>query len=944
MAKTRLEQENVMHVSLHRGLSARDVETSRLEHGHNVLTQPVRVPLWKQFLQKFDDPLIKILLVALLMSMGLAVYEYCYIEPKAETLIEPIGILLAIVLATLVGFVVEVNAARKFELLNKTNDDIAVKVRRDGHVTQVRRRDVVVGDIVLLDTGEKVPADGILFAGYNLAVNESSLTGEPETWKSHDENDEDHACAYPRNVLLRGSNVIEGSGEMLVTRVGDNTEYGRVFRSSQEQTDTKTPLQLQLEQLGGVIARISYFIALLVVVGRVVSYFVRGDASHIDYADFDYMIKTVMLAVTLVVVSVPEGLPMSITLSLALSMRKLLHHNNLVRHLHACETMGAVTVICTDKTGTLTQNQMQVAHYRFYNLLPMSEDAQVNVPSPGSRPTHRLSLDKPEHEVVAISLACNSTAHLDYSDPGRLRAIGNPTEGALLLWLQASGLNYEAVRDQYDVVSQLPFSTERKFMATVVSRKSDGKRWLLVKGAYEVISRYCDHVINREFTFERVQDRLVHYQIKAMRTLAFAVMEMAAADKDPINVKEDRLECPDRMALLGIVAISDPVRPDVAAAVADCQQAGIKVKIVTGDNAITAREIGRQVGITIDERNADEEVVTGPQFSSLPPSIVAARAAKIKIMSRARPQDKARLVQVLQNSQHEVVAVTGDGTNDAPALNAAQVGLSMGDGTSVAKEASDITILDNSFASINKAVLWGRSLYRNIQRFIIFQLTVNVCACLVVALGSFLSMQPVLTVTQMLWVNLIMDTLAALALASLPPNSVVMREKPRGLGQNIITGEMKWFILAFGLIFTAVMLGLYVYMHSYDISTGAPTASMSDPIPDYEVSIFFTTFVMLQFWNLFNARMFGTGHHLWWHNWRHSKFFFGVVLIILLGQVLIVEFLGDLFGCKPIGWQWWLLIAAVTSSVMLFGVAYHWFKRRTMPTTLSGVESRMMKI
>ncbi len=951
MAISRLKRENIYRVDPNVGLDNATVQRSRLEHGHNVLTPPKRTPLWRQFLGKFDDPLIKILLVALLMSMGLALYEYFYIKPGIETLFEPIGIFVAIVLATLVGFIVEVNAARKFDILNRTNDDIAVKVRREGHVTQVPRRDVVVGDIVLLDTGEKVPADGVLVTSYNLTVNESSLTGEPETWKSHDEEEEDHVCAYPRNLLLRGSNVIEGSCEMLVIRVGDTTEYGKVFRTAQEQTGTKTPLQVQLEQLGTVIARLSYVIAALIVVGRTVTYFVRGGADEFDYTDFDYFIKTVMLAVTLVVVSVPEGLPMSITLSLALSMRKLLHHNNLVRRLHACETMGAVTVICTDKTGTLTQNQMQVAHYNFYNL-PDHGDNAVNVPSPAQRQSRRLSLDNHAHEVVAMSLACNSTAHLDTTVPGRLRAIGNPTEGALLLWLKANGLNYEDVRARYDVLSQLPFSTERKFMATVVRRHGDktGKRLLLVKGAYEVISRYCNRVANRAATFEQVQDSLVHYQLKAMRTLAFAVMELGEGERNPINIKKDRLECPDKMELLGIVAISDPVRDDVAAAVADCHRAGIKVKIVTGDNALTAREIGRQVGIYINERNAENEVITGPQFAALPPSIVASRAAQIKIMSRARPQDKARLVQVLQQQQQEVVAVTGDGTNDAPALNAAQVGLSMGDGTSVAKEASDITILDNSFASINKAVLWGRSLYRNIQRFILFQLTVNVCACLVVAIGSFFSIQPVLTVTQMLWVNLIMDTLAALALASLPPNSVVMREKPRGLSQNIITREMKWFIGVSGLLFTAVMLGLYWYLHTVDITqihgvSDILTAGHGDfnSISSVEISVFFTTFVMLQFWNLFNARMYGTGHHMWWHNNRHSKFFFAVAAIILIGQILIVQRFGWLFDCEPLDTGTLVMIIVGTAPVMLIGMIYHKLKRNSLHVDTTDVESRIVK-
>ncbi len=884
------------------GLNDRQVEASRLTHGHNVLSPPRRESLWKQFIGKFNDPLIKILLIALALSVGLSVYEFLKIDHDLSVFFEPAGILAAVVLATLVGFVVEVNAAGKFDLLNKTNDDIAVKVRRNRRVVQVPRRDIVVGDIVLLDTGEKVPADGVLIASTNLTVNESSLTGEPEAWKSHDPAMEDNKGTYPRSRMLRGSNVTEGNGVMRVTAVGDNTEHGRVFAVAQADTGTATPLQLQLEHLGKKIALASYVIAALIVVGRAVAYFLNDGAASLDYKDFDYVVKTVMLAVTLVVVSVPEGLPMSITLSLALSMRRLLHHNNLVRRLHACETMGAVTVICTDKTGTLTQNQMQVAASRFYD-----ESEQ------GKR-------------LVTLSMACNSTAYLDKSEQGRVGVIGNPTEGALLLWLADHHIDYLAERERCTVEAQLPFSTDRKFMATVVTVPDDDagghSRWLLVKGAYEVVSRHCRRVAGTA-RFSDVQDQLNLYQLKAMRTLAFAAVQLGADDM-PLDVKNDRLVPGTEMELIGVVAISDPVRPDVKEAVEDCHRAGIEVKVVTGDNAITAREIARQVGIDFDDFDADRCMISGPEFAALPDGKAAERAHEIKIMSRARPGDKARLVDLLQQRCHQVVAVTGDGTNDAPALNTAQVGLSMGDGTSVAKEASDITIMDNSFASINKAVLWGRALYRNIQRFIVFQLTVNVCACLVVALGSFYNVQPVLTVTQMLWVNLIMDTLAALALASLPPNSVVMREKPRGLSQHIITRRMKWWIAVPGILFSIVMLWLYWHLHTHDGLFGALNGN--HPIKGHEVAIFFTTFVMLQFWNLFNVRMLASGHWKWWHNWQHSKFFFGVLAVILGGQALIVkwEWLAKAFGCATIEWSTLLIIIAVTSPVMLAGMAINW--------------------
>ena len=893
------------------GLNSKQVEASRLKYGHNVLSPPKRVPLWRQFLDKFDDPLIKILLVALLLSILLSWYEYVKIEHDLSVFFEPAGIFAAVVLATMVAFVVEVNAAGKFDLLNQTNDDIAVKVRREGRVMQVPRRGIVVGDIVLLDTGEKVPADGQLVASSNLTVNESSLTGEPEAWKSHDPAMEDNKGTYPRSRMLRGSNVIEGNGVMRVTAVGDNTEHGRVFAVAQADTGTATPLQLQLERLGNKIALASYVIAVLIIVGRAVAYFLNDGATSLDYKDFDYAVKTVMLAVTLVVVSVPEGLPMSITLSLALSMRRLLHHNNLVRRLHACETMGAVTVICTDKTGTLTQNQMQVADSNFYDNTPAGD------------------------RLVTLSMACNSTAYLDKSEQGRVGVIGNPTEGALLLWLAGHHIDYLAERERCTVEAQLPFSTDRKFMATVITvpdgDASGHRRWLLVKGAYEVVSRHCRRVSGGA-RFNDVQDQLNLYQLKAMRTLAFAVAPLEPDDM-PLDVKNDRLVPGTEMTLLGVVAISDPVRPDVKDAVADCHRAGIEVKVVTGDNAITAREIARQVGIDFNDFEADTRMISGPEFAALPDDIAARRAAEILIMSRARPSDKARLVDLLQQRCHQVVAVTGDGTNDAPALNTAQVGLSMGDGTSVAKEASDITIMNNSFASINKAVLWGRALYRNIQRFIVFQLTVNVCACVAVAIGSFFNVQPVLTVTQMLWVNLIMDTLAALALASLPPNSVVMREKPRGLSQHIITSRMKWWIAVPGLIFAAAMLWLYWHLHTHDGLLGPYNGQ--HPMKPSEDAAYFTTFVMLQFWNLFNVRMLASGHWKWWHNWRHSKFFFAVVITILVCQVLIVRvpLLAAAYNCATISWQSVITIIVATSPVMLIGMAVNWLYGRRHAAT-----------
>ncbi len=887
-----------------KGLTAAQVLASREQHGDNVFTPPAREPLWHQFLAKFNDPLIKILLVALGLSVGLAVYEYHWLHMGLSIFFEPLGIFLAVVLATLVGFLVEVNANKKFRLLNQTDDQVPYKVMRGGHMTQVPRCDIVVGDIVILEPGEKVPADGTIVESFNLTVNESSFTGEPSAWKTHhtDVAEFDKESTYPPNRLLRASTVIEGNAVLQVDRVGDATEYGKIYSDAQIDNNIKTPLTRQLDWLGKTISVGSYIMAGLLVLGRVIEYFVTGSEGPV--ADAQYLIETVMLAVTLIVVSVPEGLPMSVTLSLALSMRKMLKHNNLVRRMHAVETMGAATVICTDKTGTLTQNQMQVYQTHFYGL---HDDSELG--------------DDQMSQIIRESIACNSTAFLDDSDPDRVTALGNPTEGALLLWLREQGVDYMQVRDDSEVLAQLPFSTMTKFMATVI-KSATGERLLLLKGAPEIIMRMCRNVAGNA-AFAQVTDELVGYQCKAMRTLAFAYCAIGAdrSTEEVIWTLKHGDSKHNQYTLLGIAAISDPVRPDVPAAIRDCRNAGVKVKIVTGDTGATAREIGRQVGLWTDD-DSDDAIITGPDFAALDDGEAAQRAACIKIMSRARPDDKARLVRLLQG-QGEVVAVTGDGTNDAPALNAAQVGLSMGDGTAVAKEASDITIIDNSFASINKAVLWGRSLYSNIQRFLIFQLAVNVCACLVVAVCSFFSKQPALTVTQMLWVNLIMDTFAALALASLPPNSVLMKHKPRNSHASIITPRMRWFIGVWGVLFAVLMTGLFLYIiNDHDIHR--PLRAMIGVNPNVsprEMGIFFSVFVFLQFWNMLNARAFMTGKSAF-NNMRDSKVFWTVALVIFVGQILIVQYCGPLFNCGKLDLNTWL--CAIGGTSLVFWPVHFW--------------------
>ncbi len=881
------------------GLNSEQVLASRRKHGENVLTPPPRKSLLVQFLETFDDPLIKILLVALLLSVGISLYELFFLHKSADVLLEPLGIFLAIMLATLVGFLVEVNANKKFDLLNKMHDDTPVKVMREGKITQVPRRDVVVGDIVLLDAGERVPADGILLDSVQMAVNESSFTGEPIAHKSHRDQDQDREATYPSNVLLRGSSVSEGHGTMQVTHVGDATEYGKIYTDAQIENDLETPLMKQFDQLGRWIARASYIVGIAIVIGRIVVHIIDGGFASADILDtIQYMIETVMLAVTLIVVSVPEGLPMSVTLSLALSMRRMLASHNLVRKMHACETMGAATIICTDKTGTLTQNQMQVYKAHFFGL-----DGGKQL-----KPDDEASL------IVEHNLACNSTAHLDTSKPGSIKAIGNPTEAALLLWLNDQGIDYLQLRESNPVEAQLPFSTEKKYMATVIRCQAlGGKRLLLVKGASEILRGYCSSVLTG-IPFQEISDELHSYQNKAMRTLGFAYKILA--DDDPVPFEGGSLKA-SGLTFMGIVAISDPVRSEVPAAIKECLDAGLQVKIVTGDTPGTACEIGRQVGLWSESDGADA-LISGEEFAALPDDLAMRRAEEIKIMSRARPADKARLVDLLQR-QGEVVAVTGDGTNDAPALNTAQVGLSMGDGTSVAKEASDITIMDNSFASIGKAVMWGRSLYKNIQRFILFQLTVNVAACLLVGICSFMSEQPALTVTQMLWVNLIMDTFAALALASLPPSEDVMRDKPRTKGAPIITRPMAQFIFGVGLLFTVVMLALFAYLLYYRNDGGS--SILSAHISPTEITMYFTTFVFLQFWNMFNAKAFDSGHTAF-YKIRESKVFFTILAVIFVGQVLIVQLGGKMFNVVPLNLEQWVKIILITSPVMLVGLVW----------------------
>ena len=952
------------HKKHYTGLTSEQVIESRKKYGSNLLTPPKRESLWKLFLEKFEDPIIRILLIAAFLSLGIAFVH----NEFAET----IGIFCAIILATGVAFWFEMDANKKFDILNQVNDDTLIKVIRNGNVSEIPKKEIVVGDIILLGTGEEVPADGELLEAISLQIDESCLTGEPIIDKTTNPEEFDKESTYSSNWAMRGTKVMDGHAVMEVKFVGDATEYGKVAEKSTEMSGEETPLNKQLDGLAKFIGVVGFGLAVLTFSALFIKDMFLGNATYtlaqlgsvgiviiaamvalakvwmpIIYDGYELVglkkelpksieeggwfkwfgfgvliflllaligfafginplngsswvsvavagriLQYFMVAVTLIVVAVPEGLPMSVTLSLALSMRKMLQANNLVRKMHACETIGATTVICTDKTGTLTQNRMQVASTNFFGL----KDQQLS--------ENELS------SLIKEGISVNSTAYLDYSDNQTIKTLGNPTEAALLLWLHTNGINYLELREDASVVEQLTFSTERKFMATIVDSPLLNKKVLYVKGAPEIVLSKCNDVLyegeHKSVVAAQgsIEELLLQYQNQAMRTLGFAY-EIIEDEKDRFingNLANANL------TYLGIVAISDPVREDVPEAVQKCLNAGIDVKIVTGDTPGTAREIGRQIGIWNDSDHV-QNIITGTEFEAMSDEEASNRVQHMKIMCRARPTDKQRLVQLLQKTG-SVVAVTGDGTNDAPALNFAHVGLSMGSGTSVAKEASDITLLDDSFNSIATAVMWGRSLYQNIQRFILFQLTINVAALVIVLLGSIIGHELPLTVTQMLWVNLIMDTFAAGALASLPPNEKVMQNKPRKNDAFIITPAMRSTILIVGFAFVALLMGLLYYFPKNE----------AGEISRYDLSRFFTIFVLLQFWNMFNAKAFATGKSAF-SNMRQSIGFIIVAALILAGQILIVQFGGEVFRTVPLSIKDWGIIIGATSFVLWIGEA-----------------------
>lgn len=938
----------------YQGLTDAEVIESRNKHGVNILTPPEKESLWSKFMEKFKDPLIRILLVAGLLSIGIACYEIIGLGHSWTAFFEPIGIFVAILLATGLSFYFELIADKEFSILNQVNDDEPVKVIRNGFTIEIPKKDIVVGDIVILSTGDEIPADAELLEAVTLQVDESTLTGEPVCSKTIDKDAFDKEATFPSNHVMRGTKVMEGHGVCRVFAVGDETENGKVFEAAQIDDSVKTPLNEQLDGLSDLITKLSYIFAGIVIVGRLFVFFnwnpialtlsiptaiffwlvikkfddfskvkcsisifvffavlmvmVIGLFLHLNSGQdishlLSHTMQTLMIAVTLIVVAVPEGLPMAVTLSLAYSMRRMLKTNNLVRKMHACETMGATTVICTDKTGTLTQNQMKIYQTNFYSL----SDQKLS--------------DNEISTIIKEGIAVNSTASLDLSDANKTKVLGNPTEGALLLWLNEKGINYQSLKENTTLIEELPFSTERKYMATVV-KSSLGKKMIYVKGAPEIIHSLCKQTCEN-VDKSSIDKQLLQYQDQAMRTLGFAYQELNDGD---LSIKDNKVIA-ENLTFLGIVAISDPVREDVPAAVEECINAGINVKIVTGDTPGTAKEIGRQIGLWTD-KDTDKNIIMGPELTSLSDDELDKIVLDLKIIARARPMDKKRLVESLQR-RNQVVSVTGDGTNDAPALNAAHVGLSMGAGTSVAKEASDITIIDNSFSSIGRAVMWGRSLYQNIQRFLLFQLTVNVAACFIVLIGAFMGVESPLTVTQMLWVNLIMDTFGAMALASLPPSKKVMKDKPRNRDSFIINKSMGLNIFGVGTLFFLITLGfLFIFQHA-DVTSVKDLLTLklgeSNKVTPYEQTLLFSIFVWTHFWYMFNARSYETNSSFF--GIKHSSGFWTIVLVIVIGQIAIVELLYNFFNVAPMfhtaDWQInvsgcidWLLIVGLSSLVL----------------------------
>jgi len=839
------EEKTLVQTDPKQGLSSAQIQEMQNRFGKNELTPPPRLPLWKLYLKNFEDPIIRILLVAVIISALVAALE-------GSGLLDTIGIALAVILATTIAFLTEYKSNREFDALNAMCDDTGIKVIRDGQARTIRMRDVVVGDIILLEAGDAVPADGILVHEAHFEADESAFTGENEPVRKNSE-----------DTLLKGTWVTAGRGTMIATAVGDATRMGEIAASITRGERPETPLQVKLRVLAGQISRFGYAMAGLIVISLLAKGIVTGlPTDPLELVRF--LLDIAIFAVIIIVVSVPEGLPVSVTVSLALTMRKMTRAYSLVRRMIACETIGSVTTICTDKTGTLTRNLMEVVASSI--LTPEYENKTPDDPA----------------GWVTLNAGVNSTAELEPRE-GELITVGNSTEGALLRWLSRAGIDYHQIRRAYFPISQALFDSRRKEMRTVIS--IEGRYYLLVKGAPEVVAASCSSAPDLT--------PVKNLAGRAMRTLAFAHAETGSPEDSTPTLIWD-----------GYVGIRDEIRSDVPSAVATCRSAGISIAMVTGDSPETAAAIAKETGIL-----TNGTVITGPEFRDLSPEKQQALAPQIEVMARSAPHDKLLLVKALQ-ANGEVVAVTGDGTNDAPALRSADVGLAMGiAGTEVAREASDIILLDDSFPTIERAVWWGRALFENIQRFLMFQLTINISAAFLSFIAPLLGYPAPFSVIQLLWINIIMDSLAALALCSESPHPALMEKKPIPRTSSVLTPYMIRAILCTAFVYIIVGIGGIIF--------GLPYMNS----PAEQATAFFTGFVLAQVWNGINCRGI---NGIMPSFIRGNPAFFVIMGSIILIQFLIVQFGGAVFGTVPLSVFQWIVLLLGTLPVLLIWPALRW--------------------
>ncbi len=835
------------------GLTDAEVLSSREKHGLNLLTPPKEVPWWKLYLEKFKDPIIVILLVATAISLAFGIIEGNYTES--------IGIIAAVLIATGVGFWREYDAKKKFDAMKSDKDYEPVKVRRNGVVVEITKDHVVVGDIAILSAGDEIPADIELFKAIDMKVAESAMTGESVAVPKYPIDEAYTGSGFAPNLLLRGTTIESGLGEGVVIKVGDETEIGKTTIQASEETDNKTPLEEKLGELAGKITTAAFLVAGLMFI---ILNLVHWDFAFGDHA-FSWSMSTLLTevgflmgAIVVIIVAVPEGLPLSVTLALAFSMKTMANENNLVKKMHACETIGAVNVIFTDKTGTLTQNCMTVV------------DVDVR---------------EEDKDVLNLVGAVNSTANWSNAS----RVLGNPTEAAILKHM-GHDLS-ERLRSEYRILSCIPFSSAYKYMVTQAQNEESKEEIILIKGAPEVIARII--------RYDKYLGEVSTQQARGRRAISAAIIN----SKDYNAVKES-LESGnplDDCTYIGTWFIEDPVRSDVPDAIRKCYGAGIDVVMMTGDNLRTGTEIGRQAGfkdIWAIEAKDFWEAVKNPQNGREYPNVIA----------RCTPTNKLDILKWAKDKDY-VCAMTGDGVNDSPSLNHADVGIAMGSGTSVAKEAADIILLDDAFPSIVTGVKWGRSLYKNIKNFLFFQLSINVSACLIAVFGPLVGVEMPFTVIQFLWINLVMDSLAAIALTSEPADERVLSEKPRDRRQFIIDKSLAKSIFGFGI---------FVWILCTFVLWGMKHTEFLSKI---DLTVFFASYMVINLWNMFNARVIGKNKSVF-SGLKSNYKFTGILLFILAVTILLVQFGGEVFQTHPLSWKTWLTIILVTSPVMIVREIY----------------------